>query len=52
LGQLVTMRHSIRPLEIAGAAMAAPLPRTAALMSVLRFTLDILGESGFSRLRG
>ncbi len=40
LGQLVTMRHSSRPLEIAGAAKAAPLPSTAALSNDLRFTRD------------
>jgi hypothetical protein len=40
LGQLVTIRHSIKPLETAGAAKAAPLPSTAALSNDLRFTRD------------
>jgi len=48
-GQLVTMRHSIRPFEMAGAAMAAPLPRTAALRSVLRFTRDSPGCRSIER---
>ena len=39
LGQLVTMRHSCKPLEMAGAEAAA-LPSTAALSNDLRFTRD------------
>jgi hypothetical protein len=34
------MRHSSKPLEMAGAEKAAVLPSTAALSSDLRFTLD------------
>jgi hypothetical protein len=40
LGQLVTMRHSRKPLEMAGAEKAAVLPSTAALSNDLRCTRD------------
>jgi hypothetical protein len=42
------MRHSISPFEMAGAPIAAPPARTAALISVLRFTRNPPGFGLFS----